>query len=492
MKRFQYIRKRIISLALILAMAVGMFASLGLGGKAKAKSYTLTLNANGGTLVKAGVTYPQNGKQFQMGFYANNAFQLPTEVPQRSGYYFAGWGESPNTTIVKYYAGQWITLYNTQWTSLPDNTTLYAVWIRSNGVYRVTFDGNGGYWADPYNKKNIKTIDKFIAGGQNISGPTFLRDGYDFAGWRTSKGGFEAGKSTFRVTNHMTLYAVWKTHVYFHGSTGYNDQLPYSTSVIVGTPLKYCDFYKLLPAGYHFADKNGKTVSIDKTITEDTHLYLVANTATITLKGPGWTKSFTIKTDENIAQKLNELKFSPDNKGHAILGWKCDNVCYSPTAGIICAKDGEKKTYTAITIYDKSQTRTIEKIYMHKWEIYYAWDNMLAYQKNINKLNEWKDIRDAVGTSVGLFCGALGCFPGIGTAAAVTLALCGATPTLLSTFLPDSYKKDSKGVVVLCTKLESLYSTAAGMEEYQRVPVHVEYGYSDGKPYLKNIYYNAQ
>ena len=491
MKHFQNIHKKVTAFALIIAITIGMCASL--GGKAKAKSYTLTLNTNGGTLVKAGVTYPQNNKHFQMGFYANNTFQLPTEIPKRSGYYFLGWSEKQNASVAQYYAGQWITLYNTQWKSLPDNTTLYAVWIRSNSIYRVTFDGNGGHWADPANKGNIKTIDKYTAGGQTITGPTdFVRSGYDFAGWRTSKGGFDEGKSSFYITNNTTLYAVWKTHVFFHGSTGYNDKLPYSTSVIVGTPLKYCDFYKLLPAGYHFVDKNGKTVSLDKTITEDTHLYLAQNSATVTLKGPGWTKTISIKTDESIAQKLYELNYTPNNGGHVILGWKCDNACYSPTSPIICEKDNEKKTYTAITIYDKSQTRKIEKIYMHKQEIFRAWTNMLQYQKKINSLNEWKDIRDAVGTSVGLFCGALGCFPGLGTGAAITIALCGAAPTLLSTFLPDSYKKDNKGVVVLCTKLESLYDSARMMAEYQRVPVCVEYGYSDGKPYLKNIYYNPQ
>ncbi len=141
----------------------------------KVTYYTLTYNANGGSNAPA-----------KQSVKANTEFSLSTAKPTRSGYTFLGWSTSKSATSATYKAGATV--------KLTKNITLYAVWksnsytgyvntasaplvlrksastssaalanmpkgsvltvlngkTKTNGFYKVTYNGQTGYAAASY------------------------------------------------------------------------------------------------------------------------------------------------------------------------------------------------------------------------------------------------------------------------------------------------------------------------------------------------------
>lgn len=126
--------------------------------------------------------------------------------PTKTGHSFDGYFTQTNGTGTQYVssAGQFI---NSLWSSIADNTTLYAKW--SAGAYTVTLDkqsGEGG------------TNSTSVTYGQampTITVPT--RTGYIFGGYYSETNGAgtqyytSSGTSahTCDLTQNTTLYAKW-------------------------------------------------------------------------------------------------------------------------------------------------------------------------------------------------------------------------------------------------------------------------------------------
>ncbi len=121
---------------------------------------------------------------------------LSAQVPMRSGYAFLGWSTNSSATTATYQPGGQFKNNAT--------TTLYAVWKK--GVYRVSFDANGGKGAP---EAQIKVPGTPLT----LSTKRPTRPGYKFLGWSTNKNakaGTYASGSQFKNNTNTTLYAVWK------------------------------------------------------------------------------------------------------------------------------------------------------------------------------------------------------------------------------------------------------------------------------------------
>lgn len=139
------------------------------------------------------------------------------------------------------------------------NVKLYAVWGEIK-TYTISFNGQGGsgnmksvtYTIDPYfpNSSDSKTLLNNL----------FFRNGYQFAGWATEKGGavvypnaIEKGKLDYSAGD-VTLYAVWKANKYtisFASSGGSGTMKSISAYYNKSITLPECSFTP--QKGYHFS-----------------------------------------------------------------------------------------------------------------------------------------------------------------------------------------------------------------------------------------------
>ena len=98
--------------------------------KSKASSYTgnnLLWNAN--LILAKSVSFDLNGGKLGMSSVfgaSGETITLPTEIPEKDGYTFQGWGTYKYDAFVTYNPGDSYTI--------SDNTTLYAVWETPDGV----------------------------------------------------------------------------------------------------------------------------------------------------------------------------------------------------------------------------------------------------------------------------------------------------------------------------------------------------------------------
>ena len=162
-------------------------------------SYKITFDANGGSGA------PVSTEKF----YGIDA-TLPSGIPAKSGFGFAGWSDS-KTGSVKYLPGAVYTANG--------NATLYAVWTTEK--YDVTFDANGGI-NTPSVHSLAKNLDLIIP----LTIPE--KTGYTFLGWSESRTAtapdYLIGEKYTRKSS-VTLYAVWEVARYtltfdVNGGTG--------------------------------------------------------------------------------------------------------------------------------------------------------------------------------------------------------------------------------------------------------------------------------
>lgn len=111
-------------------------------------NFTLKFDANGGTGAPNMQKYGTSGK-----YEKSHFFTIPADVPTRSGYKFAGWAESANSSAIKqpgqsYYVIQTVSGYN----GGSIEKTLYAVWKQYNYTLK--------YKSNEYNVTNIPSENK--------------------------------------------------------------------------------------------------------------------------------------------------------------------------------------------------------------------------------------------------------------------------------------------------------------------------------------------
>ncbi|MBT1162559.1 InlB B-repeat-containing protein [Bifidobacterium sp. SO1] len=152
-------------------------------------TYIIRFDSNGGTGSMSDVTANLDGKS-----------TIPDASFTRTGYSFAGWRLADGRIIQP---GEHDALTD----KADDTVTLTAVWKANR--HTIRFDkGNG-------NATGSMT-DQTVDYGTTITIPAnqYRLEGYTFAGWKDQTGKTHLPDSRIKVTNDLTLTAVWKINEY--------------------------------------------------------------------------------------------------------------------------------------------------------------------------------------------------------------------------------------------------------------------------------------
>ena len=183
-------------------------ATLTLTARWTAKSYDpkdglgIKFNANGGAFAD-GETEKLVAATF------NEAITAPEGDPVRSGYDFLGWSKNSGATI----PAELGTL--TQEITADSTVVFYAVWKVETYPAGITFDADGGAFADG---DTVKKVDATY--GEAIAAPAApSKTGYTFEGWASESGAqtgsHELGNLTVDLDDTtLTYYAAWKAISY--------------------------------------------------------------------------------------------------------------------------------------------------------------------------------------------------------------------------------------------------------------------------------------
>lgn len=151
-----------------------------------ANTYTVTLNANGGSVTPTSIEVT----------YGETYAALPTAT--KAGSVFAGWFTAAD-------GGDEVKTTDT--VEITSGTELFAHWDATK--YTITFDANGGKWADDATTKDVDTeenTDETKAIEEFPTNPS--QDGYKFKGWFTAADGGDAVTAkTF--SSDTTVFAQW-------------------------------------------------------------------------------------------------------------------------------------------------------------------------------------------------------------------------------------------------------------------------------------------
>ena len=170
-----------------------------------------TVNITGDTILYAHWT----AKTFTVSFDTNKGVgsSTPTTVSPINVTYDYSYGGLPVTSRTGYTFNGWYTArsggtevtVNTKVTLTADQT-LYARWTAN--TYKVTFDTNGGSFAD---STTAKSIDQTYDANYTLPEETPTRTGYTFLGWYTSSTTGSRITATTKMTTAgtQTLYAQW-------------------------------------------------------------------------------------------------------------------------------------------------------------------------------------------------------------------------------------------------------------------------------------------
>ncbi len=157
----------------------------------QANENTIVFNGNGAT----------SGSMSSMTVKTDKTATLSSNKFAKTGYTFKGWSTSANGTVA-YKNG-------TSYTMGTDSVyTLYAVWEAN--LNTIIFNGNGATGGSTQSM----TVATDSTATLNQNG--FVRDGYTFRGWSTTKDGsikYSNGASyTMGTDSSYTLYAVWRAN----------------------------------------------------------------------------------------------------------------------------------------------------------------------------------------------------------------------------------------------------------------------------------------
>ena len=364
-------KKRLLALLLCLVMVIGLVPTVlavdpAAGGSeppAQTSEYYVNFNVHGGTPIEK-IPAKQGGK----------LDSIPTTT--KYGYTFEGW----------YTNSEYTNEYN--FNVLPNpgadgvNSWAHAKWIAD--TYTIAFDANGGTTG------SMPSIVVEVMGRRTLPENGFMRSGYTFKGWSTSRTGIveyadgaEVCFATAAKDSTITLYAVWEkagqeepetkftlTYVDYAGTYTYTpvaaasytvEDYPAgwtipagkefvcweyrsgttSSSIAVGTTLNLTKDTVLYPT---FKDKtttynvsyydynNGSSV---KTFNKDTTINIDPNGGVVTYTKEGSTaaklsEKTEIKVDANIT--LSSYYNYNYYYGYSFAGWKYTDATKTFTA----------------------------------------------------------------------------------------------------------------------------------------------------------------
>lgn len=346
--------KSIIALMLIIAMAVGMAASM--GGKAEAVSVKCTLKGQGGTI---------NGKSEYVlssysGAQSTAPVTIPTVVPVRSGYYFAGYSEKEGSTVVKYFPGQ--LFYAT------GNCSLWCVWVRQNSIYQITYNSNGGTYVGNYDYQ-CKQYWQYISAGQKVSLTKckFTAPDRKCGGWSTTPGGAVKYSEcqTITASSKLTLYPRWQVQVEIHTMVPQpSDGKAVKRTVLKDNKSNEWKYEKNtikeeipLPDGYYFGDKEGNKISENTLCKIGLVVYLWPYKDEITIRWAGTSETMVVYTGLSLASSYSKGssnsitsgreyplgdRFLENGKTAIMIGWKMTggkmkNQIVTPGYRMVCS-----------------------------------------------------------------------------------------------------------------------------------------------------------
>ena len=294
--------------------------------------------------------------------------QLPTSVPTKVGYAFAGWlFENDN-----YEAGSNVLgLVDTQ----GAQAILVAQWTANS--YTVAYDANGG-------TNTMASESRFVDDKKTIKTNTFVRDGYTFAGWNTLANGEGQviaidfnGNLTTTAGATVTLYAQWTANTYtikFDGN-GNTNEVTMADQVRKYNDNEFVSYNLFVKKGYTFAGwlLNDKEVSASskENLTELVGLENT-NNAEITLKARWVANSYTVIFNANggngnmanqtftydDAKGLNPNLFT--KVGYSFVGWADGQVAYTDEQEVI-----NLVSSGSITLYAKWEADTYTVLFQH-------------------------------------------------------------------------------------------------------------------------------
>ena len=222
--------------AVIFAIAFTACGSGGSGSNSTENVYTITFDANNGS---GGPTPVQvvDGDPLP-----NISLQTP---PERAGYYFIGYFDSPVGGTM-YYTDA-LTPAKSTWDKKYD-TTLYAQWSLTPKV-TIIFHKNDG-------SGETATQSVEVNKATALSANTFSREGYAFKGWSTTQTGiveYADGASYSAGNSNIDLYAIWTANKYtitFNANGGSGGPTP--ASVIYGEAMPALIASVPTQTGYYF------------------------------------------------------------------------------------------------------------------------------------------------------------------------------------------------------------------------------------------------
>jgi uncharacterized repeat protein (TIGR02543 family) len=259
------------------------------------------------------VTFDGSGATNSMSSESNNVpSALTTSTLTKPGYTFAGWSTTFGGTTVAYTDGA----------SYPfaADATLYAVWTAIPNK-TVTFDSNAGSGTMANEVDNVPTA---------LTGNTFTRAGYSFAGWSTTPTGAVAyaDAASYPFAASATLYAVWTALPYESVSFDPNGGIGTMADEVknVPTPLTANIFTR---AGYTFtgwntaADGSGTAYTDQEIYPFGTDPTMYAQwtplpNKTVTFDSNGGTGTMSNEAD-NVPTALTANGFT--RPGWTFLGW---------------------------------------------------------------------------------------------------------------------------------------------------------------------------
>ena len=298
---------------------------------------TITFNANDGSGDPAPVQVVYGDP------LPNISLQTP---PERAGYYFTGYFDSPAGGTM-YYTNV-LTPAKSSWDKKYD-TTLYAQWSLTPKVTIIFHknDGNG--------ETSTQSVE--INKSTALSTNTFSREGYTFKGWSTTQTGsveYADGASYSAGASSVDLYAIWTAKQYtitFNANGGSGG--PASADVIYGESMPaliasaptHTEYYF---AGYYDAKTGGTmyyTAEMQSARTWDrtsaTTLYArwtaIPEVTIIFNSNYGSNQTETQNVRENTSISLRENTFTRD-------GYKFDGWSTTPTGSVEYA---DEASYTA-------------------------------------------------------------------------------------------------------------------------------------------------
>lgn len=320
---------------------------------------------NGGTL-------DPSGKDYQESYTFGRKQNLPT--PVREGYTFAGW----------YKDSAFKTKLSSITSGMSGDLILHAKWTAFN--YTVAFNGNGSHSGGvPKMSMNYDTQ-------KALNKNAFVRKGYKFTGWSTSKNGAVqyADEETINILpskkgETITLYAQWKPTEYSityetYGGTlnryyanyietyEYNHDGGYALPVPTRTGYTFAGWYKE-------STFKTKVTSISKTSYGDLMLYAkwtadcivtyYSNAADAT----GTMAQQLFKYDASTALRSNAFK----RTGYAFVGWATE------PDGEVVFINAQKLQYLSEDYmeYDK-------RVNLWVVDLYAVWDNRFTITYHAN------------------------------------------------------------------------------------------------------------